>query len=297
MAAASGTDSARRAPPPPPPLQIDAIQFVALHECDLGGLAGYRNSPLGRMQSASQRLGYEAEWLRVAARCEDPPDWLADLVDEKRAALPALFWNATLSSDEFRVAAGASLPGDATAFAYQVERLRAHYAALLRDQFDVDAFENDLGLLARESVIGSARARWSRQRAVLDTARQAVVDNVTRLCRNGRPTPRARYLTNVFARFYVARLQPMLAREHAVDAAWIEALLALALDQAELARPRVSDWFRGVIDPDHPRSEWARTRAAVIAHADAWQALFARCGIDPRAIAEAQPSAGTMPPR
>jgi Protein of unknown function (DUF3080) len=57
-------------------LEIDAVEFVALHGCDLGALAGYRNSPLGRVQSASQRLGYEAEWLRVVERCANAPVWL-----------------------------------------------------------------------------------------------------------------------------------------------------------------------------------------------------------------------------
>ncbi|MEN9807015.1 MAG: hypothetical protein RL756_1535 [Pseudomonadota bacterium] len=275
-------------------LEIDAVEFVALHGCDLGALAGYRNSPLGRVQRASQRLGYEAEWLRIVGRCANAPVWLEGLAREKRAALPALFWNATLGSEEFRIAAGASLPGDAAAFAHQLERLRAHHAALLRDAFDVDAFEVDLGRLARESAIGTARARWLAQRAVLDTARQALLAEAPRLCRNGRPTPRARYLTNVFARFYVLGLQPALAREHARDGAWIDVLLALTDDQSGVTPPVYRDWVRAVLDPAQPSSEWARTRAAVVAHAEVWQALFARCGIDPRSIAQDPAAAGTI---
>lgn len=276
-------------------LEIDAVEFVALHGCDLGALAGYRNSPLGRVQSASQRLGYEAEWLRVAGRCAEPPAWLKDLAREKRAALPALFWNATLGSEEFRIAAGASLPGEAAGFAHQLERLRAHHAALLRDTFDIAAFEIDLGRLARASAIGTARARWSAERAVLDTAREALLTEAPRLCRNGRPTPRVRYLTNVFARYYVLGLQPALAHDHARDGDWIDVLLALTNDQSEVTPQVYRDWVRAVLDPAQPVSEWARTRAAVVAHAAAWQELFGRCGIDPRTIAQDRAAAGTIP--
>jgi hypothetical protein len=277
-------------------LEIDAVEFVALHGCDLGALAGYRNSPLGRVQGASQRLGYEAEWLRVAGRCADPPAWLAELARTKRAALPAVFWNATMASEEFRIAAGASLPGEAREFAHQLERLRAHRLSLARDAFDGDAFELDLGRMARESAIGPSRSRWAAQRAVLDTAREALLAEAPRLCRNGRPTPAARYLGNVFARFYVLGLQPVLAREHAGDGEWIEVLLALTDDLADVAAPVYLTWVRDVLDPLHPASEWARTRAAVVAHAEAWQQVLARCGIDPRRMAREHAAAGTMPP-
>src|SRR5690606_34717131 len=56
---------------------IDVAEFFELHGCDMGALVGYRNSPLGRLQGASQRLGYEMEWLAAARRCgAGEKEWL-----------------------------------------------------------------------------------------------------------------------------------------------------------------------------------------------------------------------------
>ena len=52
-----------------PGRSIDVGEFFDLHGCDMGALVGFRNSPLGRVQTASQRLGYEAAWLPAACRC------------------------------------------------------------------------------------------------------------------------------------------------------------------------------------------------------------------------------------
>ncbi|MEM8564621.1 MAG: DUF3080 family protein, partial [Pseudomonadota bacterium] len=72
---------------------------------------GKRNSSLGRLASASQRLLLELEYLQLAPACIDYlrsegklqlASTLQEAWQEKRAQLPSLIYNATLASPEFR---------------------------------------------------------------------------------------------------------------------------------------------------------------------------------------------------
>ena len=40
-------------------------------------------------------------------------------------------------------------------------------------------------------------------------------------------------------------------------------------------------WFRAVAAADHAESEWRRTRAAVLAHVQAWKTVFSHCNVEP----------------
>ncbi|MDZ7670968.1 MAG: DUF3080 family protein [Gammaproteobacteria bacterium] len=179
---------------------IDVGEFFELHGCDMGALVGYRNSPLGRTQGASQRLGYEAAWLAAVDACgADAADWLADMGAEKRRRLPALFWNATFAAAEMRTAlGGAAAPPDGD-LADLVRGLNDSYDRVLQGGFDLGTFER-------------------------------------------------------------------------------------LLERLEAVRPPAFDaWYDRVLAPARPGSEWRRTQRAVVAHAEAWQRLFARCAIDPAA--------------
>jgi hypothetical protein len=266
-----------------PRAEIDVGEFIELHECDMGSLVGLRNSPLGRTQGASQRLGYEAAWLQAAQRCGDAaPEWLRERAAVKVAQIPALYWNAVFAGEEMRIAAGGARPAPESDFADVIAALGSHLLALERGTFELGAFESTLATLAGGGRIGRARQAWSIWRGDLDAARAALESEAGRICRNGRPTPRSRYLVNVFARYYVEGLQPRLAARMRADEAWIVAMDGLVRRLEPSVAPAFRDWFAHVLDPQVSGSEWSRTRAAVLAHARAWQHVFATCGIDPR---------------
>jgi hypothetical protein len=268
-----------------PRSEIDAGEFIDLHGCDMGALVGFRNSPLGRTQAASQRLGYEAAWLAAVRRCgPSTPDWLGVLADQKQAQLSARFWNAVFAGDELRIAAGASRPPAAADLAHLLRSLRDHRQAIERGSFDLAAFEATLAALGGGSWVGHARHAWAEWRAHLDAARAALDDHQARICRNGRPTPRSRNLVNVFGRFYLGELQPRLAEAMGAQEDWVRELADFTTELADVATPAFRDWFAHVLNPADPSSEWRRTRQSVVAHAQAWQRLFDACGIDPRAL-------------
>jgi hypothetical protein len=94
-----------------PPSSLDGLDFLALSGCAVQATVVKRNSSLGRQAKPSQRLMLELEYLRLAPPCitrlrGSNKNALADILEEawrlRREQLPALIFNATLGSDEYR---------------------------------------------------------------------------------------------------------------------------------------------------------------------------------------------------
>jgi len=263
-----------------PESDIGVAQFIELHDCDLGALVGYRNSPLGRTQLASQRLSYEQAWLAAVDRCADVPPWMIELADEKVAQLPALFWNATFAAPEMRVAFGSSGLRSEADLAYLLRTLGDALSGLGNRRFDGQAFEATLGQLKQGSWVGYARQEWALWRAYLGSAALLLDTVQPRLCLNGRPTPRSRRLVNVFQRYYVDGIQPALAAALGRQEPWIRQLQTLMLELSDRTPAPFAAWYRQALDPAAVDSEWSRTRRDIVAHAESWQRIFALCGIE-----------------
>lgn len=265
-----------------PARTIDVAEFFDLHGCDMGALIGFRNSPLGRVQTASQRLGYEAAWLAAAERCgADAAEWMRGIGAEKRTLLPALFWNATFAAEEMRTALGGAGAAPVADFADVLRGLNDSLTALLDGRFDLGNLEARLARLRQASWVGHARGEWSRWRRHLDAVGRLVRGALPEICLTGDPTPRAERLQRVFTLFYVERIQPDIARRMRAQEAWLRELERLSTRLADVRPPAFTRWYRAVLAADVPGSEWQRTRQAVIDHAEAWQHLFAGCGIEP----------------
>lgn len=265
---------------PIPEQAIDVGQFFELHGCDMGDLVGLRNSPLGRLQAASQRLGYEAAWLQALGRCgEGAAAWMTELAASKRETLPALFWNATFAAAEMRVALGSARPPAGGDLADILRGLGDSFDALEQGTFDLSRLEQHLARLRQGSWAGPAREAWSVWRRHLDAAAALLEHARPDMCLTGKPTPRSRRLQNVFGKFYVEQIQPELARRMRRQEAWLTELERLGGRLAPVQPAAFTRWLDALaLAPD---SEWQRTRRAVVAHAEAWQALFAHCGIEP----------------
>lgn len=260
---------------------IDVFEFFDLHGCDMGPLVGYRNSPLGRLQSASQRLGYEVAWLAAAERCgADAAEWMIEVGAVKRERLPALFWNATFAAPEMRVALGGSAPPSNAGLADLLRSLNDSFTEALHGALAVEELEHRLGRLRQASWVGPAREDWSRWRRYLGAASSLLETAGPRICLNRRPTPRTERLQNVFAKFYVERIQPEMSVRLARHEAWVAELDRLAGRLAAVQPPAFRAWYGRVLSPQSELSEWRRTRRAIVAHAEAWQVLFDYCNID-----------------
>jgi hypothetical protein len=263
-------------------LSIDVLDFIELHDCDLAGVVGFRNSPLGRLQTPSQRLGYESEWLAGARSCaSDGVGWLEPLIATKEAALPTVFWNATFAGEEFARLLGRFEASETAGVGYLLRELGDAYATLASDRFDLDRFERVLGALGSNPWLGRARRAWDLERRHLDAVAGALTEGLEGVCRNGAPTPKSRALVNVFQRYYVDALQPGIARRHGTDRDAVAAVAALVELFGGDVPGEFAVWYGQVLAPEPQRSEWSRLASVRLEHAAAWNSLFARCGVDP----------------
>ena len=93
-----------------PLVTLDTLDLVRLSGCSVQATLGKRYSSLGRQAKPSQRLLLELEYLRRAPSCTDllrkDHTKLASALEaawrNRQQQLPALIFNATLASDEYR---------------------------------------------------------------------------------------------------------------------------------------------------------------------------------------------------
>lgn len=268
--------------------RINWSQFAELHQCDLGDLAGYRNSGLGRLQGSLERLTYETVWLRrteeCLARMPAPPATVQSLYAAKRTRYASQLFNAVIGSEEMLAWLGTA-ESASTASAHDViERLAAALPAAVGDA-GADAAAIDLEVVRRELEALRARARfgaavrvWEQGRATLIAVAQALEESSGRVCRTGAPTPRAKRLQRVFQQFYLAGVQPLLASRIAADRALVEAF-AVFVERVPVRSAAFEQWYEQTASPRSTDSAWNSLPAAARRHASAWQALAEECGL------------------
>ena len=204
---------------------LDGIDFLSLHGCELQLTIGKRNSSLGRMARDSQRLLLELEYLTLAPECIDYQrrEGSADIADTleqarqlKERQLPALIFNATLGGEEYREFWRTGTPDPAypaTAGSEVITALEAINAMTerwLAGDYRADnlAFELALSEVATGDG-GLLLQALAEQDSALATADRLVENRMQRgpLCREGYRPAAAEILENVIARFFIGELQ------------------------------------------------------------------------------------------
>ncbi len=261
-----------------PRTTIDVVEFAQLHSCDLGGLIGARNSALGRVQQASTALAYEVAWLRVAATCEGF-DWLPAAVAEKRQRLPTHVWNATFAGPELAQAMGlaAGTSASVVAAAPLLDLARLIEDVLVRETLPADLEERLRRLAALP--LGQRRNGWARDRARLEAATAALIQREPPVCLSGKPTNRSLRVVGVMHRFYIDEWQGQLAAGVRADEAWLAGFDEALAPLRELAPDAFEAFYRSTFDAADASSEWARTKSAIVRHAQAWQTFHEGCGM------------------
>lgn len=253
-----------------PGSKLDALDFLALSGCALQVTIGKRNSSLGRMAGASQRLLLELEYLQLAPACvtrlrQQERGTLADLLEEvwhqKRAQLPGRIFNATLASAEYRAfwqppARLAEYP-DHTSSA--VVTALADINASARRWLAGDYRFDNLGfeLLLSEVAAGDGGALLKAealQAQWLEATDRLLADRIQRqqgLSFN-RNSDEMTIVKNVVTKFFIGGIQPWLV---AVD----------RRRQLLLPEVRALEQLLGATLPPHYR-QWQQTRDRSLQH-------------------------------
>jgi Protein of unknown function (DUF3080) len=212
-----------------PASKLDTLDFLALSGCDIQVTIGKRNSSLGRMARASQRLLLDLEYLRLAPACsaylrEQGENMLADTLDQawelKRRHLPAMIFNATLGSEEYRKFwKRPALPGNypantGSAVITALGAINNHARRWLTGDFLANnrEFETLLGEVARGDG-GALLQALAGQAAWLASANQLLQQRLAQgpLCSPGRRPAASDILENVIRKYFIGDIQPWSA--------------------------------------------------------------------------------------
>ncbi|WP_187276499.1 DUF3080 family protein [Parahaliea maris] len=269
--------------------KLDTLDFLSLSGCEVQITIGKRNSSLGRMASASQRLLLDLEYLRLAPECinwqrQKGNDELALVLREaylqKQAQLPRRIFLATLGGPEYRALwqrphdltgypanTGPAVVTALEAITTESERwLAGDYRAdnlnlelLLSEVNKGDGGALLLALATQSSWLGVAdrmlNARQARGPLCLPPLRPAVAD----------------ILPNVVARFFAGEIQPWSAAVNRRQYQLLPPVLALESLLQSALPPAYTQWQA---QRDALLDQW---RLAPKRHVHAVQELLAPC--------------------
>jgi len=273
-----------------PPGKLGTLDFLALRGCAVQITVARRNSSLGLMARDSQRLLLELEYLRLAPACverlrargrEPLARELEQAWQDKRRQLPALIFNATLASDEYRAFwSTARTPGDyprvassLTTAALEANSERAR--RWLGGDYRVDGreFELHLGEIAGGDggalLVALARqAQWlSRADAVLDRR----MDRGP-LCAGAIRHRAADILPNVIRKFFIGDIQPPAAILNRRRYELLPPIAALEAQLNAVLPPQYRQWMAA-------RNQlFENASAAPRRHVENLQRILAPCG-------------------
>lgn len=254
-----------------------------------------RNSSLGKQLQPSSRLAYEGDLLRALDDCRATvagggTDKLRDLLDQlaqqKRAQLPAVFWNALNGSPEverYLRFADQALPAAAGADDPALDALEqlATLGHGLPQSLPPSAPELDPLFFALHSSPqgGQLITSLASLGHTLNRASELLEDRQARrpVCPLGRATPRGQILQNIFVKFYAGALQPYLALVDQRGQRWSSSLRHLS--QVPRVPPATRRYLLALAAEEH--SLWSDFRLATARHVRAWQQTLRSCALAP----------------
>lgn len=263
---------------------VGLLEFFELQQCDLGSLVARRSGSLGKLAPLSERLAYELSFLRVAQGClsasedltPDARQLVSTIVERKQSVLDKHMWNAIFAGPEMLRRLG-SADGNLSEFATQLTDLR-DLSRNARSGRERDATWNEaLQRLSSGGGIGASLARWQLLDRELALVTAALVEAGGEVCRNGRPTPRARNLKALLEEFFVVRVRAKLAPVLQRDETWVRAMNALADDFTSVAPAGFQHWREQTLSG--AQSLWQRSQNRLSEHARAWSSLLETCGL------------------
>lgn len=276
------------------------IGLFQLHRCGLVNLVSERNSILGRVAPAHERLAYESELLAGLLACRadlaseggDDVEFSAsldELIAIKRQAVPRIFWNRTLGGDGAAhlfslagrppsttpTAAGRDSRAALEVLTQAGQRL-ANGATLRADELasTYQRLENSTygGQLQRAAIDAAA---------ALNTARTLIERRLARrpICFNGQPSRRGRTLQTILLEVYGPRVQAYLADLVRAGRQWRATVSALVGVQRVPIPSAWGAYRQATLAPD--RGVWAQLDTAIRRHTERWQDMLGDCSLMP----------------
>ena len=291
-------------------IRIGLWDYLQIYECRLNQLVGQRNSSLGKVMPASQRLVYETQLVYEMTRClttlKSHKDEDTELIREleqaleiKRSELHLVAWNAFIGSQEFENLTSLSTeplePADPEPLIISRQALdellrtgvkvkQIQENPTVQANIEADRLEANLLAINTQRSVGRLLKSIELVSNELGLASSILQQARTQnsLCPQGKQTREADYLKNVFSKYYVGRIQPylsMLNREGQALLESVDKLLALYTDiLPESFQTYQASAYRAA---ERIGNLAAVSKRTIMDHTKAWQALLATCNIQP----------------
>lgn len=280
-----------------PEVTGSVLEIFRLERCNVAELIAERNSILGRHADTAAHLAIGGRVLRRLRACRDKLDTgdaeqaelhahIDAILTDKRAALAAQAWNASLGSnamaDWWSPSGGALEPDSATMPGDGLAQLaKAVAAGLAGAREDANAgFSSAYQQLERQRYGGAwVNAAQTSLAGLSAAVRLLESTDTNRLCPQGQPTPEARILQTILQQRYFGTIQPLLAT---LDRAAERMRTPLeAMWPARDALPEAVRAFRADVWASGPTSLQTRLVTMSRRHAEAWEAVLTPCGLEP----------------
>ncbi|PYF81597.1 hypothetical protein DFP75_10456 [Marinomonas alcarazii] len=264
---------------------IGLLDFLSLQQCDVGAVAGRKNSILGKVMPDSQRFLYELDIIRAIESCDIKNESLSEelhqVAAQKRLELSKAFSNALFNgveSDAFFSLSNGYLPLNYST-AEQQELLDSLNRLVvigenLQDLPVIDAgtFEDDLKVLIDSEYAGRLLYSLARIADYLNL----VASNVHALNEEVCGAPMT-FLKQQFETHYVQKIQPYMGR---INRGAYQ-VLPLLNQLFQISQPLSIEMaeFSSQFSLQQKGSEWQRYQSASQYHAKEWSALFERCSV------------------
>ncbi|WP_113873465.1 DUF3080 family protein [Marinomonas aquiplantarum] len=263
---------------------VSLLDFLSLQRCEIGIVAGRKNSILGRVMPDSQRFLYEIDIIRAIESCPIADSALEKelmaVAQQKRIELPKAFGNAIFNGEESE--AFFSLSNGFLPLNYSTAKQQSLLNALTRfvkigntlDALPViqgSVFEQDLKQLMDSEYAGRLLFSLIHVRRYLDQ----VTSQISLLGEEDCGAP-VNYLKQQFEVHYVKQVQPYMGRlsQSAYQ------VLPLLNELAQLSHLTAEmQAFLTQYDMTASQSEWQRYQIASQHHAKAWSTLLNVCGM------------------
>jgi len=265
---------------------VGLLEFLSLQQCDVGAVAGQRNSILGRVMATSQRFIYELDIIRAIRTCDiddmELRTKLLDVAQTKQNELPLTFSNVLWAGEEtqtFFSLANGYLPLSPESSQYQaliaalqhLNQIQTH----LQDVPNIRSadIEADMKAIYESEYLGKLLFSVVHLHDYLDQITQALapLSQSQAVC-----GPPLNFLKQQFEAHYIKVLQPYMARINKVAYQVLPLIHSLGV-QSPINSP---EWraFIHQFDYQNSDSAWQAYLRASREHGRAWSQIFAVCG-------------------
>ncbi|MFW1676264.1 DUF3080 family protein [Pontibacter sp. JAM-7] len=279
-------------------LREGLLDVLQLKQCGMLTLIAERNSSLGKVYTPASRLLYELRFYQQIHQCyttlqqASAPDpelllQVSHIVAVKQRNLSLELWNGLYTAAEMeqhfaRNAAPLKIgapPLPAAALATIQVTVQRTLAGKPLNEITLEQLTNSFAALhasdAGASLLQSLKLLTAYLQQVSESIEQRLKDKP--MCLQGRPTPQADILHNVFRKYYAGDVQPYMALVQRQGEPWFnlhQIILSAFAEQGQL--PAAMHQYQQRLT-----ALWQQYIQARNNHTQSWQKILRQCGLMP----------------